>query len=109
MVKQGRQDLKLIFETVAGFSVEGEYVVAFQLTGKKFFVDQSLDKLEKTLPSVFFRLNRQYILHRQVIQGFRRAENGKLEVLIAATEHLPSEITVSRTKAGAFKSWFQPD
>lgn len=109
VVKQGKQDIKLIFETVAGFSVEGEYVVAFQMTGKKFFVDQSLDKLEKTLPSVFFRLNRQYILHRQVIQGFRRAENGKLDVRIAATEHLPAEITVSRTKASAFKRWFQPD
>jgi len=109
VVKQGKQDIKLIFETVAGFSVEGEYVVAFQLTGKKFFVDQSLDKLEKTLPSIFFRLNRQYIVHRQVIRGFRRAENGKLDVLITATEHFPGEITVSRTKASAFKSWFQPD
>jgi len=109
VLKQGKQDLILTFETVAGFLVETEYVVAIQLTGKKFVVDQSLDKLEKTLPSVFFRVNRQYILHRQVIRGFRRIENGKLEILLNAEGPFPAEITVLRTKASAFKCWFQPE
>ncbi|MFZ6011811.1 MAG: LytR/AlgR family response regulator transcription factor [Bacteroidota bacterium] len=109
VVKQGKQDIKLSFETLAGFYVDNEYAVACQLTGKKYYVDQSLDKLEVHLPaSVFFRLNRQYILHRQMISGFRRSDNGKLLVFLNANGNFPSEITVSRTKASGFKEWFRP-
>ena len=109
MVKQGKIDIKLTFEEVAGFYVDGEYAVACHIEGKKYYLDQSLDKIEKTLPSIFFRLNRQFIVHHQLVAGFRRARNGKLEVLLSKHDSFPSEISVSRTKSPAFKSWFRPD
>ncbi len=110
MVKSGKQEIKLGFEDVSGFGVVGEYVVANHLSGKKYFIDQSLDKVEKILPSsLFFRLNRQFILHRQVISGFRREDNGKIIVLSNKPDSFPVEITVSRIKAPAFKVWFRPD
>jgi hypothetical protein len=109
MVRFGRQDVKLAFENISGLYVEGEYVVCLA-QGKKYYLDGSLEKIAKKLPeSIFFRLNRQYILNRQLISGFRRLENGKLEVMIAQIDGIPPEIQVSRTKAIAFKSWFQPD
>lgn len=109
VVRHSKQDIKLNFEEIAGFYVNDEYVVVSHNNGKKYYLDQSLDKMEKNLPtSIFFRLNRQFILHRQVITGFKRAENGKLEVL-NKHENFPPEITVSRARASAFKSWFRPD
>jgi hypothetical protein len=107
MVKQGKVDMKLSFEEIAGFFVDGEYAVACHVNGKKFYLDQSLDKIEQTLPLMFFRLNRQYIVHRTLVSGFRRVENGKLEVMLNKTETLPAEVSVSRTKAASFKGWFQ--
>jgi hypothetical protein len=108
IVQLGKQNIKLSFEDVSGFYVDGEYVVVSNIQGKKFYLDQSLDKTEKTLPtSLFFRLNRQIILHRQTISGFKRIGNGKLQVLLTVNENFPSEIIVSRTKASAFKGWFQ--
>jgi hypothetical protein len=109
MVKQGKLNIKLSFEEISGFFVDGEYAVACHISGKKYYLDQSLDKIEKTLPTDFFRLNRQYIVHRQLVSGFKRGENGKLDVMLGKHEILPSEISVSRTKAAAFKGWFQPD
>jgi len=110
MVKQGKQELRFTFEELAGFCVEGEYSLAVHNSGKKYYLDQSLDKLEKTLPStLFFRLNRQFILHRERITGFKRADNGKIIVQAGPMENVPSEILVSRTKAPAFKRWFRPD
>jgi hypothetical protein len=110
MVTQGKLDMKLAFEDVAGLYVDNEYVVACSTAGKKYYLDQSLDQIEKDLPTAFFfRLNRQYILHRQVLAGFRRTENGKLIVLSSKPESFPSEIPVSRLKAPAFKSWFRPE
>lgn len=109
MVKQGKLNMKLSFEEIAGFFVDGEYAVACHVNGKKYYMDQSLDKIEQTLPGFFFRLNRQYIVHRQSVSGFKRVENGKLEVMLNKNETLPSEVSVSRTKAASFKGWFQPD
>jgi DNA-binding LytR/AlgR family response regulator len=109
LVKQGKADYKLPFDELAGCYVEGDYVLATNRAGKKFFLDQSLDKLEPTLPqTLFFRLNRQYIVHQQMLMGFKRGENGKLEILLHPHDILPASITVSRTKAPAFKAWFRP-
>jgi DNA-binding LytR/AlgR family response regulator len=109
VVRSGRQDTRVAFEALVGLYVEKEYVVVCHTSGKKYYMDESLEKIEKKLPvTIFFRLNRQYILNRQMVSGFRRAENGKLQVLLHQHKDFPAEIQVSRTKAPAFKSWFQP-
>jgi DNA-binding LytR/AlgR family response regulator len=110
LIKNGKQEIRLSFDEVVGFSLDGEYVIANHISGKKYFVDQSLDKVEKTIPDLFFfRLNRQFILHRQIITGFRKEDNGKIIVLSNKSDSFPTEITVSRIKAPAFKDWFRPN
>jgi DNA-binding LytR/AlgR family response regulator len=80
------------------------------IEGKKFLVDSSLDKIETTIPaSLFFRLNRQFIIHRQLVFGFEKGENGKIDVLIKELNPFPQTIPVSRIKAPSFKSWFMPN
>jgi len=109
LVKSGKQEFKLNFDEIAGFSVEGDYVVVSGLNRKKYYLDQSLDNVDKILPGIqFFRLNRKYILHRQVITGFKREANGKIVVTSNMQDSFPPEITVSRIKSPAFKAWFRP-
>jgi hypothetical protein len=106
-VSTARKDLLLTFEEIGGFYIDGDYSVVFTTDSKKFLVDSSLDKVEKTLPiPLFFRLNRQYIIHRQFVNGYEKGENGKINVLLKDHDHLPSTIPVSRTKAPDFKAWF---
>ena len=51
------------------------------MPGKKYLLDLSLDKVEKIIPGeLFFRLNRQLILHRSRIRGYEKGENGKINV-----------------------------
>lgn len=110
IVKSGKRDVKLGFRELIGFYVNGDYATAVDKQGRKYYLDDSLDKIEQKLPAAFFfRLNRQYILHRQQISGYVRAENGKLRVLLHPNNDFPQEIPVSRTKAPQFKSWFQPE
>jgi DNA-binding LytR/AlgR family response regulator len=110
LVRSGKQEIRLRFEELAGFSVDKEYAIVIHLSGRKYFLDQSLDKIEKTLPVLqFFRLNRQYILHKQIIVGFKREENGKIMVISNGPQPMKSEIVVSRIKAPAFKAWFRPE
>ncbi|MBS1597465.1 MAG: LytTR family transcriptional regulator [Bacteroidetes bacterium] len=107
-VKHGKQNLQIPFAGIAGIYVEGEYAVLITTDAKKYLLDQSLDKVEKLLPGeFFFRMNRQYILHRNMVSGYERGEHNKLNVLVSPSPQFPPNVQVSRTKAVAFKSWFQ--
>ena len=109
-VRQGKQQLSIPFSEILGFYVDGEYSVLITTQLKKYFLDQSLDKIEQSLPDeIFFRLNRQYLFSRQALKGFNRLENGKLQVLVVYPQHFPEAILVSRTKAPAFKQWYRPE
>lgn len=67
-------------------------------------VPQTLEELEKQLdPQLFFRVNRQFILHIDAIKGIFKHFNGKLKVEL---KYYPTiEILISRDKANAFKAW----
>lgn len=110
LVKYGKKNFSLPFSDIAGFTIENEYAVLTTTEPKNYYLDESLDAVEQKLPpELFFRLNRQSIVHRQIVLGFDRAENGKINVLIRSAEKFPPAIPVSRLKAPAFKSWFQPE
>lgn len=109
LVKQGKQHLSIAFEDIEGFYVEDDYTILITTQNKRYLLDQSLDKIEKMVPTgYFFRLNRQFLLHRQLIKGFSRIENGKLTVLLQPSNYFPEWVQVSRVKAPSFKIWFQP-
>jgi len=109
-LKHGKQNLLIAFNEILGFYAEDGYTVLITWQNKKFFPDKSLDKIEEKLPEEsFFRLNRQYIVHRKAVKGFKRTGDGKIDVLIDDSENFPGTIPVSRTKAVTFKNWFQPE
>ncbi|TAL47554.1 MAG: LytTR family transcriptional regulator [Chitinophagaceae bacterium] len=108
-VKHGNQNLLIPFGDILGFYVEDGYTILLTWQNKKYFPDKSLDKIEDSLPGEwFFRLNRQYIVHRKALTGFKRTGDGKIDVLVNAPEDFPKTIPVSRTRAVSFKNWFQP-
>jgi hypothetical protein len=109
-VKAGKKELFLNYGDIAGFNVDGDYIICYTTDGKKFLLDQSMDKLEKSLPiSSFFRLNRQTLIHRQTVSGFQKDVNGKLNILVKSLSPISFPLNVSRTRASAFKAWFQSE
>jgi DNA-binding LytR/AlgR family response regulator len=103
------KNLLIPFTDILGFYVEDGYTLLLTWQNKKYFPDRSLDKIEEGLPGeLFFRLNRQYIVHRKALSGFKRTGNGKIDVLVNGSDNLPQAIPVSRTRAVTFKSWFEP-
>ncbi|MFS4445418.1 LytR/AlgR family response regulator transcription factor [Maribacter sp. 2307UL18-2] len=110
VVRVGNKNVRLDFENILGLYADTDYTVAQSTSGEKFYLDDSLTKIENRLPNDrFFRLNRKYIVHRDMIVAFKRMENGKILVELQLNEFFPSEIPVSRTKAPSFKSWFRPN
>ena len=78
----------------------------FTYNGDKYILDfTTLDEVEELLdPRIYYRANRQAIIHIDSIQSVKPQENQKLVVTLKAP--LKMELDISREKAPGFKKWF---
>jgi hypothetical protein len=108
-VKQGKHNLLIPFSDIFLFYSEDSYTYLQTWQERKYLVDRSLDKTEELLPEeLFFRLNRQYISHRNAVTGYKKLADGKLEILIKPFGNMPATVPVSRIRAAQFKKWYDP-
>jgi DNA-binding LytR/AlgR family response regulator len=73
--------------------------------GERYILDYTtLEEIEELLdPRMFYRANRQFIVHIDSIQSVKPHENQKLGVQLKAP--LKLTVDISREKAPAFKKW----
>ncbi len=94
----------LLVSDIQYFSSEMKITKARLNTGAEETIPQTLDELEKQLdPRLFFRANRQFIVHIDSIGRVFNYFNSKLKVTLKRDDTV--EIIVSRDKAPLFKSW----
>jgi DNA-binding LytR/AlgR family response regulator len=74
-------------------------------TGKDYPIDYSLDKIEQWVDAkLFFRVNRNFIVHFSAIQDVIAYSSSRLKIVLANWNE-KSEILVSRERVAAFKEW----
>jgi len=104
MVKVGQQLLVLRTEDIVHFHSADGLTQAALRQGKKYFVDHTLDELERLLdPRLYFRISRNRMVH---IDTVRRAEahfNGRLKLDLHPAPD--EDVFVSRDRVAAFKAW----
>ncbi|MGB1242917.1 MAG: LytTR family transcriptional regulator DNA-binding domain-containing protein, partial [Chitinophagales bacterium] len=72
--------------------------------GKRHTLDESLEQLQNQLnPSVFFRINRQQIIHIEAIQKMHSWFNHRFKLDIEESKN--QEFVVSRKRTKEFKEW----
>lgn len=106
LVRSGEQLLPLAVSQVAWFQSRHETTTLATTDNRRFVVDYTLEQLESLLdPTLFFRINRQFIAQLPAVQRLHPHFNGKL---LLELQPAPSEeVLVSREKAGAVKSWLE--
>jgi len=109
-IAHGAKTTLLAYEDIACFYSENKVVYAVRYDGKTITTDFTLNALEETINSqLFFRANRQIIIHINSIDEIERIENRKLLVRMQSsilTSEMP-EINISRYKRKAFLDWFE--
>ncbi|UUC47302.1 LytR/AlgR family response regulator transcription factor [Flavobacterium cerinum] len=94
----------LLVSDIKYFFLELKIIKAKLHNGTEEVIPLKMDELESQLdPKLFFRANRQYIIHIDAIDQIYNHFNSKLVVLIKNNPGL--EIIVSREKAGLLKTW----
>ncbi|WP_420573210.1 LytR/AlgR family response regulator transcription factor [Kordia sp.] len=109
-IASGAKTTKLTYEDIACFYSENKVVYAVQNDGKTITTDFTLNALEEKInDQLFFRANRQVIIHINSINEIEKIENRKLVVRLKPSiinMEIP-EINISRYKRKAFMDWFQ--
>ncbi len=103
LIHQGEKIIPLEGDNVALFFIEHSAVYAFTFDKKKFVVSKTLDILETTYHTHFFRTNRQFLVHRKAIKEASQHFSRKLLVILNIP--FPEKITVGKEKATAFLNW----
>ncbi|MEO6038892.1 MAG: LytTR family DNA-binding domain-containing protein, partial [Saprospiraceae bacterium] len=104
LVKTGQQLTFLAAADIAYFQSADGLTQAFTFAGKKYFVENTLEELERLLdPRDFFRVSRGLTLRLNAIRKILPHLNGRLKLELSPAS--PAEVFVSRERVGEFKAW----
>jgi len=109
-IESGAKTTKLTYENIACFYSENKIVYTVQNDGFTITTNFTLNELEeKVNDQLFFRANRQIIIHKNAIDQIEKIENGKLRIRLKAyiENDALGKINISRYKRKAFMNWFQ--
>jgi hypothetical protein len=105
-VRKGKQINNISFSQIGAFHSEEGLTYLTTMEGERFVVDSSLGNILEDLPgTMFYRINRKYILSRDIIDGYYKESYGKLRVNLRDRFPLPEHPIISRLTAPGFKEW----
>ncbi len=105
LAKVGQRAYFIPADEVAYFFAENKVVYLVDLSGNRFMINHTLEKLEPQLdPQAFFRVNRKMIVHARAIEQVKPYFNNRLKLLL---KHLKNseEIIISRDRVPGFRDW----
>ncbi|TAJ12642.1 LytTR family transcriptional regulator [Marinilabiliaceae bacterium JC017] len=104
LVNKGSSYIILSVIDVAYFRVTGDILYAVCFDQKEYHIETNMRILEEELnPSVFFRVNRQFIVNVHSIHKIEPYFNGK--IVVKTIPESNQKMVVSRLKAKSFKDW----
>ena len=105
LVKKGLENIAVRLEDIALIYTQNKLVYVIDRYSKKYLSDKTLTELEEELDkTVFFRVNRQYIVNINYVRSFKPHEKVKLLIDITIPE-INHSIVISQETAPAFRKW----
>ena len=109
-IENGGKITKLTYENIAYFYSENKIVYAVKNDGLAIATNFTLNDLEeKVNDQLFFRVNRQIIIHKDSVDQIEKIANGRLRIRLKTSigNDAIAEIHISRYKRKSFMAWFQ--
>ncbi|MBP9098487.1 MAG: response regulator transcription factor [Ferruginibacter sp.] len=105
LAKVGQRMFFIQENEVAYFAADNKIVFLIDREGNRFVINYTIEKLDIMLnPKHFFRLNRKFIVHADMIEQVKPYHNNRLKVLLKGI-NTTEDIIISREKISDFKSW----
>lgn len=109
LTKSGDQISSINMADVAYFIAEDRTCFAITQANKRYFIDYTLDTLEKTLdPNIYFRITRNCIASISSIKQISKFFNSRLKIKLEP-HFADGDLLVSRAKVSEFMKWLDGD
>lgn len=106
MVNQGKGWVPLNVQQVAYLFVSGDSCWVRTTEQNTFRIEGSLEQWSTDLPTTeFFRINRQFLAHRQSIRRVQQDGSGRL--LLDIQPEFTEQVSVARRRVAEFKNWLE--
>jgi DNA-binding LytR/AlgR family response regulator len=105
LVRKGIENIALPIRDIAIIYTENKLAYVIDKEGKKYITDKHLGELEQELDeTIFFRVNRQYIINIEFVKSYKPYEKVKLQVDLVMPD-LHHHIVISQEMAPCFRKW----
>jgi LytTr DNA-binding domain len=109
VVQKGYREEKITLNDCALFQMSNKILWLHTHSGEQFRIIGTLEEWEAKLPkNEFYRLNRQFIACRKVVQSIEQTETRKLRINISLPK-IQEEIFVSKPNAADFRIWWKSE
>nr|MBS0037017.1 response regulator transcription factor [Saprospiraceae bacterium] len=106
LLKSGNQYKVIPYSEVAYYYIENKIVYLTTFTGKKFYLDRTLEEVENEFCGPdFFRVNRHFIVNFHAIKNLKGASKSRLKITVEPPYH--NELFSSTSRSGEFKKWLK--
>ena len=95
--------LPIAYTDIALFFLEHELVQLVTFDNKSYFVQKSLEELEKQMGNGFYRVNRQFLVNRAAIKDVSTSITRTITINLKF--NFANKPVVSKQKAGNFLDW----
>lgn len=103
LVRYKDKILPIAVTDIALFFLEHDLVQLVTFDGKSYFIQKSLEDLEKQVADQFYRVNRQFLVNKKAIKDV--SLNLTRSITVNLIFAFPQKPVVSRYKAAAFLEW----
>lgn len=103
LVYKNDKILPVRFEDIALFYIENEITHLVTFENKSYTINKTIENIEEIAPDDFFRVNRQFLVHRKAIKEASQYFARKLS--LSLTIPFGETITVSKNKVADFLDW----
>jgi two-component system, LytTR family, response regulator LytT len=90
---------------IAFFYIENEIIHLVSFDQKTYFINKTLEELEKITGSDFYRANRKFLINRKAIKDVSHYLHRKLLINLTISVSKIESITVSKEKVTPFLHW----
>jgi len=104
LIKRGSDYVSIKADDIAYFYASHKVVFVVDRNAQKFILDESLSEIESQLdPSMFYRVNRKYLVSLNSIHRIRTYPKSKLQLDLSPS--VEEEVVIAQENVAEFKEW----
>lgn len=106
LVNYGYKLISINEKEITYFAASGKHLFIYAKSGNSYLYNSTLTEIINNLdPFTFFKINRKYIVNRNIIKEVVKQSNQKIELILTVPAVENEPIIISKKEINNFKNW----